>query len=507
MPARATPRRPPAGRRVGVIDIGSNSVRLVIYDALTRAPVPLLNEKVLCGLGRGLGETDRLNPEGAQSALAHLERFVALARVIGVRRLDVLATAAVRDAEDGRAFAAEVRRRTGVGVRILSGEAEGRLSALGVIAGIPDASGVMGDLGGGSVELVPIRNGRAFRGATLPIGPFRLAELAGDERRLGAAIDRHVDNLKWLRDRRSATFYAVGGAWRALARIHMEQARYPIHVIQSYTLSRRDAEDFLGLVARLSRRSLEQITAVSRKRLEVVPVAAEILRRIVVAMEPKRIVFSALGLREGHLYDLLPERTQCEDPLLAACAAKASENARFGADHEAIDAWLSPIFPRNDGYRRLRLAAALLGDVVWAEHPDYRAEQAFRAALYMPAAGLDHRDRAFLAAALHARYGGPEHAFRDIVARLIDEDAAADARRTGLALRLAFTLCGGVTSLLSRASLAVERGNLVLRVPGRGPLQGGESVERRLTALGRALGLEPRLRHGGSRGRGRKGRH
>src|SRR5690242_18583253 len=180
MPARGTAARSARRSRVGVIDIGSNSVRLVVYDALSRAPIPLLNEKVLCGLGRGLGETGKLNPEGVASALSHLERFVALARTIGVRRLDALATAAVRDAEDGPAFAHEVRRRTGLAIRILSGEAEGHLSALGVIAGIPDATGVMGDLGGGSVELVPIRRGRANKGATLPLGPFRLAEVADD---------------------------------------------------------------------------------------------------------------------------------------------------------------------------------------------------------------------------------------------------------------------------------------------------------------------------------------
>jgi len=494
MPTSGRPRRSGKGGRVGVIDIGSNSVRLVVYDALSRAPVPLLNEKVLCGLGRRLGETGKLNPEGVGSALVHLERFVALARAIGVRRLDALATAAVRDAEDGSAFADEVRRRTGVAVRILSGAAEGRLSALGVIAGIPDASGVMGDLGGGSVELVPIRHGRAHRGATLPIGPFRLADLVGDERKLGAAIERQVERLDWLRNRRNDTFYAVGGAWRALARIHMEQSHYPIHVIQAYTLPRRDAEDFLGLVARLSRRSLEQISAVSRKRLEVVPVAAEILRRIVAAMEPRRIVFSALGLREGHLYELLPERERRQDPLLVACAAVAQGHLRFSAGDGEIDAWLSAAYPRPDPHRRLRYAASLLGDVSWAEHPDYRAEQAFRTVLYMPAAGLSHRERAFLAAALHARYGGPENAIRDTVSRLMDDEILADARRTGLALRLAYTLSGGVPGLLRRASLMLERGDLVLRVPGRGPLQGGEAVERRLASLARALGVEARIR-------------
>ncbi|HKF70940.1 MAG TPA: Ppx/GppA family phosphatase [Stellaceae bacterium] len=494
MPARGTAPRSGRQGRVGVIDIGSNSVRLVVYDALSRAPVPLLNEKVLCGLGRGLGETGRLNQEGVESALAHLARFVALARTIGVRRLDALATAAVRDAEDGPAFAAEIRRRTGVNVQILSGEAEGRLSALGLIAGIPDASGVMGDLGGGSVELVPVRRGRTHKGATLPIGPLRLAELAEDERKLGASIEREVERVDWLRHRRSDTFYAVGGAWRALARIHMEQSHYPIHVIQGYTLPRRDAEDFLGLVARLSRRSLEQISTVSRKRLEVVPIAAEILRRIVAVMEPKRIVFSALGLREGHIYELLAERERRQDPLLVACAALAHGHPRFRAGNGEIDTWLAATYPRPDAHRRLRYAASLLGDVSWAEHPDYRAEQAFRTVLYMPAAGLSHRERAFLAVALHARYGGPESAIRDTVSRLIDDDALADARRTGLALRLAYTISGGVPGLLRRASLALERGELVLRVPGRGPLQGGEAVERRLGALARAFGVEARIR-------------
>lgn len=494
MPARG--KAPQSGKSgsIGVIDIGSNSVRLVVYDGLSRAPVPLLNEKVLCGLGRELGETGKLNPEGVESALAHLERFVALARAIGVRRLDALATAAVRDAEDGPAFAAEVRRRTGVAVRILSGEVEGRLSALGVIAGIPDAGGVVGDLGGGSVELVPVRHGRAHKGATLPIGPLRLAGLMGDERKLGAAIERQVERLDWLRHRRNDTFYAVGGAWRALARIHIEQSHYPIHVIQAYALPRRDAEDFLGLVARLSRRSLEQVGAVSRKRLEVVPVAAEILRRIVAAMEPRRIVFSALGLREGHIYELLPERERRQDPLLAACAAIARGNPRFADGDDEIDTWLSAAYPRPDPHRRLRYAATLLGDVSWAEHPDYRAEQAFRTVLYMAAAGLSHRERAFLAVALHARYGGPESAIRDTVSRLMDDEALADARRTGLALRLAYTVSGGVPRLLRRASLALERGSLVLRVPGRGPLQAGEAVERRLAALARALGVEARIR-------------
>ena len=480
--------------RVAVIDIGSNSIRLVIYERLSRAATPLLNEKVLCGLGRGLEESGHLNPEGVQSAFVHLDRFVALARTIGVSRLDALATAAVRDAEDGAAFAREVQRRCHARVRILSGEEEGRLSALGVISAIPAAHGVMGDLGGGSVELVSVRAGRPGRGGTLPIGPFRLQGLQGDERRLSETIDSAVATLPWLGKRRDQTFYAVGGAWRALARIHMEQVHYPIHVIHGYTLAWRDADDFLALVARQSRRSLEQIGTVSRKRLEMVPISAEILRRVLAAMRPKRLVFSAWGLREGHLYDLLPERLRVQDPLIEGCADRAGALPRFQADGARVAEWLKPVFGHADPYWRLRYAAALLGDIASREHPDYRAEQAYRAALFSSMTGLDHRERVFLAAALHARYGGPEAAIRDVVLRLIGTEMAAAARVTGLALRLAFTLSGGVAKLLQDGALSVHKGELVLRLRPSGPLQGAEAVERRLASLARALDLTPRIR-------------
>lgn len=493
MPAKGRNPRAGLNHRIAVIDIGSNSIRLVVYDALNRAPVQLFNEKVLCGLGRELGETGRLNPEGVKSAFIHLERFVSLARSIGVRRLDAMATAAVRDAVDGRAFIGEVRRRCRISVKILSGQDEGRLSALGLIAGIPEARGVMGDLGGGSVELVGVGGGKAGTGVTVPLGPLRLSEFQNDERRLRSVLDRYIDSVDWLGRRRGETFYAVGGAWRALARIHMEQVFYPLHVIQGYRLLRRDAEDFLTVMAGLSRRSLEKITTVSRKRLETVPLAALVLRRIIRAMEPESVVFSAYGLREGHLYDLLPERRRREDPLLAACQSIARSHRRFGLGGDELHHWIAPLFDRNDPFSRLRHAAACLGDVAWNEHPDYRAEQAFRYALYMPVVGLDHRERAFVAAVLHSRYGGPDGSVREVVHRLIDEETAASARATGLALRLAYTLSGGVPKLLPDAPLSREGGILTLNLPADGPLQTGETVERRLAALGRALGCESRV--------------
>src|SRR5215469_8079820 len=290
---------------VAVIDIGSNSLRLVVYDAPRRAARTLLNEKVMCGLGRGLEKTDRLNAEGVALAKTNLQRFIALARAAGALRIDVLATAAVRDAEDGAEFVNDVEKRFSIRVRVLPGSEAGRLSALGVLSGSPEASGLVGDLGGGSIELAAIGNGRVGTVATLPIGPLRLVEEADDEKELKEIIDRHLESVAWLTKNETPRFYAVGGAWRAIARIHMEQQRYPLHIIQAYTLPRGEAQNFLDVMARQSRKSLEKISTIARKRLEVVPLAARILARILRRTGATELVFSATGLREGHLYSVM----------------------------------------------------------------------------------------------------------------------------------------------------------------------------------------------------------
>lgn len=485
--------------RIAVIDIGSNSLRLVVYDELTRAPFVLFNEKALCALGRGLGETGRLNPEGIASALANLQRFTALAEAVGVARLEIIATAAVRDAADGPAFVAEATRCCRLPVRVLGGAAEGRLSALGVLSGIPGADGVAGDLGGGSVELVPLDSGRAGEGETLPLGPLRLAGLADDHRRLREAVDRHIDGVRWLRQRRGRDFYLVGGAWRALARLHMEQMGYPLHIIQGYTIARGDAEQIFRLIGRLSKKSLEKMTSVSRRRLEGVPLAAFVLARLTEAIAPSRLIFSAFGLREGIVYDLLPEARRQEDPLLDGCRGLARANTRFGMTGAELFDWLAPLIPEADErQRRLCLAAAMLGDIGWSSHPDYRADAAFARVLHMPVAGIDHGERVFLATALHARYGGAADAeVRGRTRRLLDEAGHTLARRIGLALRLGYTLSGGAPKVLARTRLSVAPDEVALSVPADGPLWSGDTVQRRFDALGRAFGRRAVLRRDG----------
>lgn len=486
----------PAGR-IAVVDVGSNSLRLVVFERLGAALMPLLNEKVMCGLARGIARTGRLNRDGVELAYANVQRFVALGRALQVDHLAIIATAAVRDAKDGAKFAAELERRNGIEVRVIDGAEEARLSALGVLAGIPAADGVVADLGGGSVELVEIRggNGRPAIGAgvTLPLGPLRLGELADNRRTIVDTIDRTIGDAPVLRAVTGRSLYLVGGAWRAIARLHMEQVRYPLHIIHQYAIGRAQADGFLDLVARLSRRSLEQITTINRKRLEVVPLAATILRRLIAAGRPERVLFSAYGLREGYAHGLLPTEHPV-DPLIAACAGMAEGHGRFRADGDRLQLWTAPLFPGlSAGSRRLHRAACWLSDQAWMEHPDYRAEHAFTRCLRMPVGAIDHAERVFIAAALHTRYGGAaDDPIRLATAPLLDAPMTAESRALGLALRLAYTLCGGALDLLGDVRLVREGEALILELPESGSVLLGEAVERRLAALGRALNLGQR---------------
>lgn len=499
MRSRLPARRSAANRPVGVIDIGSNSIRLVVFSGSGRTPHPIFNEKLLCGLGRDLQRTGRLSDEGVKLALANLGRFASLAKAMKVGHLRVVATAAVREAKNGPQFAQEVRRRTGLKVEVLDGGEEARLSALGVVSGMPEAEGLMGDLGGGSLELVELRKARLGRYETLPFGPFRLREIADHGRGfLRDHIDRHLDALPWLAQAKGRSFYAVGGAWRAIARLHMAHTGYPLRVIHHYTVSRGKAEDFLDLIAGLSRESLERIGRVPRKRLEVLPLAALVLHRVLLRAKPAQLVFTAMGLREGCLYDVLPAALRKQDPLIYACDEMAAANPRFAIDGRALYKWVRPVLGRSEPeLDRLRLAACLLGDIAWNEHPDYRAEIGFLRVLRMPIVGIDHHERAFLALALHTRYAGTDESEVTRPAwQLLNEERLQEAWRLGLSLRLAYTLSAGTPEVLRHVRLDRDGGSLRLRVRrGEAPLI-GEAVERRFQALADALRRKGKVKIG-----------
>jgi len=491
---RPAPRRPATDGRIGIIDIGSNSIRLVVYEQSSRAPVPVFNEKVLCGLGRDLERTGALPPDGVVSALDNLQRFVTLARNMKVVRLDLLATAAVRDASDGEAFVAEVRRRTGETVQLISGQDEAKLSGLGVICGMPDADGVMGDLGGGSLELMALDKGKLGESVTLPLGPLRLQALSG-KRTAKETIDEALAGVKWLQNYRGRTFYPVGGAWRAFARLHMEQVGYPLHVIHEYRVAGREAREMAAMLSQQSLKSLEKIVGVSRRRLETLPISLQVLERVLAILQPKGLRFSAFGLREGFFYNNLPAAEQKRDPLIAYAEDEGARWRRFELMPDEIHDWTSPLFEGETAREaRLRRAASLLSDISWADHPDYRGEQALLRVLRMPVPGIDHQERAMLSLALMWRYKtGMRGEDAAMALNLIEDEWAAVAQRIGTSLRLAYNLSGGAPGLLPRTALHKAKGVVRLIVPPALRNQLGDVTERRLEAVADAFDAKPEI--------------
>lgn len=233
------------GSSVAVIDIGSNSVRLVVYEGLTRSLIPIFNEKTLCGLGREVQSTGLLAPDAVQKALTALKRFRALCRVMQVGRVFAIATAACRDASNGPDFIVRAERICAVKIEILSGPREARLSALGVISGIHQPDGIVGDLGGGSLELIDVRRNTVRSGVTLPLGGLALQDLAHQSlKRADRIVREELDGVPQLAAGSGRTFYAVGGTWRALARIHIIQSGYPLQVMHGYSIPAAEALDF-----------------------------------------------------------------------------------------------------------------------------------------------------------------------------------------------------------------------------------------------------------------------
>ncbi|HVY18106.1 MAG TPA: Ppx/GppA family phosphatase [Rhodopila sp.] len=479
--------------RCGVVDLGSNSVRLVVYEGHTRNPVSIFNEKAVLRLGSGLQTTGHLNEEGMNQALTVMHRYYLIARAMGVTPFEVLATAAVRDATNGPEFVETLQARMpGVPISILSGAEEAAYSADGVLCGIPTANGVLADIGGGSMELVRLVDGKRGASQTLRLGVIRLSERSGgDLIRARSVAEEDLRSVPWVDQVSDGDLYLVGGAWRALARIHLLQTGYPLQMVHHYVISREEARDLAGLISSAPRKVLERLPGAPRRRIDDLPFAAVVLRRLLRAANVRRVVFSASGLREGWFMRRMPEAIRLQDPLLSAAQELADRHGRDPSLPPALVSWTGPLFGRETlTEAKLREAACWVSDIGSHDHPEFRAEQAFLRVLRQPGIGLDHHARAFLALAVAIRYEADLDAPYLAPARmLLDLSAAKRAEVLGTALRLAYTLSAGTKNLLAGTRLRVQGPTLVLHLRADSGVFAGESVLRRLERLAQALGL------------------
>jgi exopolyphosphatase / guanosine-5'-triphosphate,3'-diphosphate pyrophosphatase len=474
-----------------VVDIGSNSVRLVVYDELGRAPFPRFNEKSLCRLGEGLEETGRLSDESFARAVQACRRFRAISDAMEVARTDVLATEAVRKATNSQALVAAIADAAGFEVRVLSGAEEARFAGLGVVSGFYRPTGLVGDMGGGSLEVIEALDDRVGgRHVSLPLGALPVqAMLAagsrGARRRLDALLTERLPPALVA----EPVFYAVGGGFRAIAKAHMAATGALVRVVHGYTLDAGAARSFAKQLWSLSPDQLAAHPGVPARRLPTLPAAALVLDRLLKRLEPERVVFSALGLREGWLYDQLSEGERYLDPLVEGAQIVGMAGARVPAFGVALARWTDGIFPGEAAAdRRLRIAACALTDVAWRSHVDVQAEESFHRLLQFPFIGIDHLERVYLAAVIHARYGGGSG--DPATASALDLLSPAQRRRArvlGRALRLGHRLSGCVGGILEAASLHIEAGAVRLEIRSAVGIPDSDTLKSRLQDLAKVL--------------------
>ncbi len=485
--------------RVGVIDIGSNSVRFVVFDGAARSPAYYFNEKILCGLGAGFSETGRLNTEGRARALAALRRFARLTVAMGVQPLLTVATAAVRDAEDGAEFRAEVLRETGLEIRILDGQQEARLSAQGVLLGWPGAAGLICDIGGSSMELAELKgDGVVGQKRTSDLGPLKLTGLKGGKTAIRAHIKEKVAELIAGFPAHPKRLFLVGGSWRAIARIDMARRNYPLRVLHEYRMTPRAIMDTIKHIATADTEELRAATGTSAERMRLVPLASQVLKELVRQLGPREVAISSYGIREGLLYDQMSPALRARDPLIEAARHAEASSARKPGFGRALNMFIEPLFPgARIEKKRLIRAACLLHDVSWRAHPDYRAEVCFDNATRANLGGLTHAERIYLGLALLHRYKSNRAGtgFNASLLDLLPAAKVAEAEILGRAMR--FGAMFAVANPVDHGTLTYrpKRGELILTlISDEGRDLFGEVAVARFTALAQAMGMEPVVR-------------
>jgi exopolyphosphatase / guanosine-5'-triphosphate,3'-diphosphate pyrophosphatase len=475
--------------RQAVIDIGSNTVRLVVYAGLPRAPMPIYNEKSRVALGACLAGDGIIPDATMKKALAALARFETLARSMKVDTLRVVATAATREAKNGHRLV-EGAAALGIRVDVLDGDTEATAAGMGVLSDDPRADGYVGDLGGGSLELIRISGGKTGERVSLPLGTLRHDGLKGKTSKQIAQMLR--DDIGAAKGKQGFAietglpFYMIGGSWRTFARLHMHDVGYPLTILSNYRIPPDAPTRLLPLVN--DPEALAQTKVVASARIAALPGATALLAGVVRLLEPSKLVTSIYGLREGLLFDQLSEAERREDPLIAATRFEGERLARFPFHGDALADWIAPVFAgQSDGDARLCRAACLLSDSVWNVNPEYRADHALDLALDGSWPGVGAAERAIIAAALWTVHAG-KRTLPEMLAGLAKPGALAQAVVWGLAIRLAQRLDGGTGGALADSRIDGDDNVLTLKLSRHAVRLRSNSVQRRLQALGEALG-------------------
>ena len=481
-------------KRTGIVDIGSNTIRLVIFEGPSRSPRYFYNEKVSCGLGRGLRQTGFLDYKGLKKANETIQRFNTVMKSMDLFKVYFVATSAVRDAKNGIEFIKEIEKELEVNVNVVSGCEEGILAASGVLMGWPKATGLVCDMGGSSLELAYIDNGKILVSQSFELGPLALQDYKKDGKMKIDLISNKLFEMYKSFPKKSESLFLVGGCWRAIAKLHMNLNDYPLKVLQGYKISINDLASTIEKILSEKTSELLSYTSSSEERVRLLPDACKVLKAIYERFSPKELFFSGYGIREGILFSQLSLEIRKLNPLLQACSYLEQNRARYPGFGQVLFEWLLPIFPRiRKQKKNLFLAACFLHDTIWQAHPDYRSEVCFETVTGANLGGVDHEGRIFLALSLMSRYKKTDlNNIKKKYLSLLNSKKIKEAIILGASMRLGAMLSVNISKNLRKTKIYIKGNILYLKLTEKDNLL-GESVEKRLNHLGNLMDLKSKI--------------
>ena len=485
---------------VSIIDIGSNTIRLIVYEGARRSPAIIFNEKVQCGLGTNLSSQGRLSDESMERAYAALARFRTISYQLGSDTINAIATAAARDASNGSIFVANAEKVLSSKINLLTGQEEAHLAALGVVSGIHDADGLVADMGGGSLEITNVRKLKLKEAVSLPLGALRIKESSeGNNEKALKFVNSHLSGHKWLKKGQDRPLYLVGGTWRALAKLHINRQKYPLKFVHEYSVDVSSILNLIQSIEQTSIQDLEQIEEIPKARRATFIYGALALKGLLEHINPSKVVFSNYGVRDGLLYTLLPKEEKDKQPLYSACHDLSVLRSRSPKNSEEMCSWTDKLFrtlniSETDSENRFRHAACLLSDIAWRTYPEYRGLHSLNIIAQGSFAGVDHFGRAFIALAVYFRHKGRVKTGKlPDISTILDNKAIERARIIGFSIRLANIISTGIPGILPNTPIEQKGGKLILSLPKSYADLQGERLLRRLTNLAQLVKCEPEL--------------
>ncbi len=491
-----TSQAPERSAPYGLLDMGSNSLRLVIYEPRFPWPRVYLDEKTMAALGHGLAETGRLDPRNQSIALESLKRFSALVRSTKVARVDAVATAAVRDASNGPEFVEQAQAVFGHPIKVAPGPQEALWGIKGVIAGAPEAQGIFADMGGGSLQVGLVDPRKDGLRQSFPMGALRLLEQCkGDSAKAHALIQRALERLSWLEQGKGKSLYLVGGAWRALALTHMRDTGYPLTMVHGYNLKVEKVLPWLTMLKEASEKTLKALPIRQTRRRATLPFAAASLIALIEATRVSRIQFSAFGIRQGIMFDQVLDQAIWQSPEqlyhYAATSLFRGGN-RYGEDlGQALLRWIPwQLIDAGVPSAAAKETALIMSDVGWDYHSERRASDVVLDVLHTRDLPLSHKDRVFVSLVLTTRHGADHRTTiaPDLLHLLRDQEIKA-ARALGLILRFAYKCSGATQAVLLRSRLEIQGDSLVLHLGSSLDGLTTQGLKDNLAKLAKRLGM------------------